>query len=227
MSNGKFIVIEGTDNTGKSTICNMLKVWLDGKGIEALLTKHPGSTQVGQELRRISKQADYTIPPVTEALINAADNSAFIELLLRPALNEGKWVIGDRNNFISSLAYQTQSGASPEELSAVHDATAVNPPKIDALFVLRASKEKRLYRKLLKGEQKHRDRYEDVGSYSDGIARIYEKLIEERKDDLLKFVKPHSEETQMFKNMPCVWYIDANQDVEDVFASIVDVIETL
>jgi len=222
MNKGKFIVIEGTDNTGKSTIGKMLQEWLATRDIEAILTKHPGSTPIGRELRKISKETTHTVPPITEALINAADNSAFIELLLNPTLQEGKWVIGDRNNFISSLAYQIQSGASPEDLAAVHAATHKNPAKIDALFILRASKEKRLYRKLLKGEQTTRDRYEDVGSYSDGVARIYERLIEEYSDILSKFVKPHSD-----INLPRVWYIDANQDVNDVFRSIADVIEAL
>ena len=63
----------------------------------------------------------------------AADNNAFIELVLKPALAAGVWVIADRSNYISSLAYQIQSGTTLDELNKIHDATHPNPPKADMM----------------------------------------------------------------------------------------------
>jgi len=229
---GKFIVLEGADCTGKSTIATLLSEWLAKEGIQNELTHHPGATPIGAELRKIVKSSDFTIPPITEGMIMGADNAAFIELVLKPALEAGTWVVGDRNNFVSSMAYQLESGASLDELTAIHDATCQNPPKIDLLFILRASDDDRQRRKSLKsGAPQHfnedgkHDRFEDRGGdYTAGIVRAYERLMEEQSDTLLKFVKPT---TELKDPTPRCFYIDASQSVGTVLDNITETIKTL
>lgn len=229
---GKFIVLEGADNTGKSTIATLLSEWLTKEGISNEITRHPGSTPLGKELRKVVKNEKVSIPPIAEGLIMAADNNAFIELILKPSLAAGTWIISDRNNYISSMMYQIQSGTSWEDLDNIHKATHPNPPKIDILFILRASDDDRKVRKGLKaGASEHfnehgkHDRFEDRGSsYNEGVAKSYDRLMEEQHERLLKFV----EHTVEFKDLtPYVFYIDASKSIGTVLDSIIETIRTL
>lgn len=231
-ASGRFIVLEGADNTGKSTIATLLSEWLTKNGINNEITRHPGATPLGKELRKVVKNKGVSIPPVAEGLIMAADNSAFMELILKPALEAGTWIIGDRNNFISSMMYQVGSGASWAQLDAIHYATDPKPPMIDVLFILRADDKDRQLRKTLKtgaahhfDEEGKHDRFEDRGKdYNEGVARAYERLMEEQHERLLKFVKPTTE----FKDpTPQVYYINASKPVGEVLGEITKKIETL
>lgn len=222
---GKFIVFEGLDYTGKSTISKMVVDWLKTNKIDAIYTKHPGSTPIGQELRKVAKESSSSIDENTEALIMAADNSAFVSQLLEPALNAGTWIIGDRNNFISSMAYQTASGCSFEQLDKVHAATAVNPPKIDLLLIFRISPETHAARSKLRPKTT-RDNFEDRGnSYTKKVIKAYDEMINNER--LFKFVKTASatveakntngQTTDILMDVPQCLYIDANKSVEDVY----------
>lgn len=220
---GKFIVFEGADLCGKSTIAKMTTDWLNEQGINAIYTKHPGATNVGMELRKISKHSNAHIPPITEALINAAANNAFIEEVLIPALNRGTWVIGDRNNFISSLVYQVASGITITSLDKVHEATHPNPPKIDMLFILKTPKAE-LDNRRQKREIYKFDRYESNSEYMDAVNKGYEILAEEHKQRLMKFVKSikfvNSEEAT-----PMAFYIDSSKKKNEVFNLVTETLK--
>jgi dTMP kinase len=236
MAEGKFIVLEGADCTGKSTIAVLLSEWMAKNNLNNIITRHPGSTAFGQEVRAISKGSKNNIPPIAEGLLMAADNNAFIEDILKPNLNEGTWVIGDRNNFISSMAYQIMSGASFGELDAIHKATHPNPPKIDLLFILRADDEDRNRRQTLKsgGSTEFRgdpnstdDRYESRGNdYVDGVVRAYDQLMEEQHERLLNFVAPAVEVPKDIPTPRCL-YIDASKPVGEVLGAITENIKAL
>lgn len=227
MAAGKFIVIEGPDLTGKSTIVTALSQWLDSKSVGNIITRHPGSTPVGAALRKLVKESrmdEIAIPPRTEGLIMAADNAAFIDLILKPSLEQGTWVIGDRNNFISGLVYQIKSGASLDDLDKIQDATATDSPKIDALFILTADEDTRRSRKQGRADSTP-DRFEDRGqSYMDGVVKAYHHLLSEQSDRLMKFVKPT---TTTPTPTPCVFYIDSSKPINAVLNSITDVIQNL
>lgn len=214
---GKFVVFEGVDNSGKTTILELTERWLRTLGKDVIATKHPGSTPVGRELRQIIKHSDHKVDPNTEALVFAADNSAFINQVLRPALDKGTWVLGDRNNFISSMAYQIASGVAFDELDKIHAAIA-NPPKIDLLFVLKCdweTSQERKRVKMLTSNEPARDRFEDRGrEYFDKLINCYNQIIEKHPQRLLKFVK--ATETLPVLTPRCV-YIDASQPLPVVF----------
>jgi dTMP kinase len=214
---GKFIVFEGVDNSGKTTILDLTERWLRSLGKNVIATKHPGSTPIGRELRHIIKHSEVKVDPNTEALVFAADNSAFINQVLRPNLEAGTWVLGDRNNFISSMAYQISSGVPFDDLDKIHAAIA-NPPKIDLLFILKCdweTSQERKRVKMLTSTEPSRDRFEDRGrGYFDKLVSCYNQLIEQHPDKLLKFVK--ATETLPIQTPRCV-YIDASQPISAVF----------
>ena len=103
---GIFIAFEGGEGSGKSTQSKLLKKWLEEEGEEVLLSREPGGTELGKDLRRILlDHSTGEISPRAEALLYAADRAHHVFSKIRPALDRGEVVITDRY-FDSSIAYQ-------------------------------------------------------------------------------------------------------------------------
>jgi dTMP kinase len=103
---GIFIVFEGGEGIGKSTQAKLLKAWLEQEGESVVLTREPGGSDLGIEIRKILlSHSTGEISPRAEALLYAADRAHHVYSLIRPALAAGQVVIGDRY-FDSSIAYQ-------------------------------------------------------------------------------------------------------------------------
>lgn len=102
---GLFITLEGGDGSGKSTQSALLTEWLTGAGRTVLVTREPGGTDVGVELRNIVLHWRGDIAPRAEALIYAADRAHHVATTVRPALERGDVVVQDRY-IDSSVAYQ-------------------------------------------------------------------------------------------------------------------------
>jgi len=106
VTNGVFISFEGGEGSGKSTQTKLLKEWLEKDGETILLTREPGGTPLGNQLRDILlDNKTGAISPRAEALMYAADRAHHVYSTIRPALQRGKVVISDRY-FDSSIAYQ-------------------------------------------------------------------------------------------------------------------------
>ena len=103
---GIFISFEGGEGSGKSTQTELLKSYLESTGKKVLLTREPGGTPLGKQLREILlDNATGNISPRAEALLYAADRANHVYSLIQPALNAGEVVITDRY-LDSSVAYQ-------------------------------------------------------------------------------------------------------------------------
>lgn len=102
---GLFITFEGGDGSGKTTQINLLASWLESEGHTVVITREPGGTDLGTELRNIILHREGFIAPRAEALLYAADRSHHIHTLVRPALMRGEIVVQDRY-LDSSVAYQ-------------------------------------------------------------------------------------------------------------------------
>ena len=107
MLKGKFIVVEGMEGAGKSSAISVIEQVLNQQGIEFINTREPGGTPLAESLREIVKSASHQekLTDETELLLMYASRSQLLENRIFPALNEGKWVIGDRHD-LSSRAYQ-------------------------------------------------------------------------------------------------------------------------
>ena len=113
---GLFITFEGGDGSGKTTQINLLATWLESQGQTVVLTREPGGTDLGVELRNIVLHRKGFIAPRAEALLYAADRSHHIHSLVRPALERGEVVVQDRY-LDSSVAYQGAGRVlDPEEV---------------------------------------------------------------------------------------------------------------
>lgn len=103
---GVFISFEGGEGSGKSTQTKLLKEWLEKNDETVLLTREPGGTDLGNQLRNILlDNKTGVISPRAEALMYAADRAHHVFSVIRPALERNEIVITDRY-FDSSIAYQ-------------------------------------------------------------------------------------------------------------------------
>jgi len=102
---GLFITFEGGDGSGKSTQLALLVQWLEETGQSVVVTREPGGTELGVELREMVLHRRGEIAPRAEALIYAADRAHHIATKVRPALERGEVVVQDRY-IDSSVAYQ-------------------------------------------------------------------------------------------------------------------------
>ncbi|CAB4655890.1 MAG: dTMP kinase [Actinobacteria bacterium] len=103
---GLFIAFEGGEGSGKSTQTKLLKKWLEDREHGVVLSREPGGTPLGNDLREILlSHRTGVISPRAEALLYAADRAHHVYSVIRPALEAGDVVITDRY-FDSSIAYQ-------------------------------------------------------------------------------------------------------------------------
>lgn len=177
---GLFIVMEGPDGSGKTTQINLLKEYLEEEGYECLLTREPGGTVIGEEVRQLILNPEYReMSSVTEMLLYAASRAQLMHEVIGPALEAGKIVISDR--FVdSSIVYQ--GIARNLGISTV---SAVNAPGIgiyrpDGIFFIDLSEAEGLRRKK---EQKKLDRMEQEGiDFHHMVSEGYRKVLSGRPE---------------------------------------------
>ena len=99
-----FISLEGLDGSGKTTQARLLGERLEAEGAEVVLTREPGGTSLGEEIRELLLHGGH-VAPWAEAALYAASRAQHVEQLIRPALERGATVICDRY-VDSSVAYQ-------------------------------------------------------------------------------------------------------------------------
>lgn len=101
-----FLVFEGLDGSGKSSLMKQLEQYLDLKKIDFIKTREPGGTVVGDNIREIILQKSAAPPTArTELLLYQASRAQHVELVIKPALQNKKWVLCDRFS-ASSVAFQ-------------------------------------------------------------------------------------------------------------------------
>lgn len=106
MSSPYFITFEGIEGSGKSTQVGLLGSRFKEKGITIDVTREPGGTRIGEQIRNITHgRENVDLTAVAEAYLMAASRAQHVREIIRPALSSGKIVISDRY-VDSSLAYQ-------------------------------------------------------------------------------------------------------------------------
>ncbi len=101
-----FLVFEGLDGSGKSSLMKQLEQCLDIKKIDYIKTREPGGTVVGDDIREIILQKSEAPPTArTELLLYQASRAQHVDLVIKPALQNKKWVLCDRFS-ASSVAFQ-------------------------------------------------------------------------------------------------------------------------
>lgn len=102
---GLFIVFEGVEGAGKTTHLRRLSRRLDQLGVAHVVVREPGGTPAGERIRDILLDPGSELFSETELLLLLAARAEFVRRVVRPALERGELVLGDRYE-LSTLAYQ-------------------------------------------------------------------------------------------------------------------------
>jgi dTMP kinase len=167
-SRGRFISLEGGEGVGKSTQVKALSRALEDRGIPTFVTREPGGSGGAEAVRDLLLQGDDSRwGAEAEALLFAAARADHVEKTIRPALQEGRWVISDR--FVdSSLAYQGGAGGLGIEIVRAINAFAIGETFPDRTLVLL----------LQEGQDRARERDRDEPDRIGGRSREYHHKVE-------------------------------------------------
>ena len=101
-----FIVFEGLDGSGKSSLMQALETELEGQDLPFVRTREPGGTPLGDEIRELILRTSGTSPTArTELLLYEASRAQHVDQVIQPAIANGRWVLCDRFS-ASSVAFQ-------------------------------------------------------------------------------------------------------------------------
>ena len=122
MKKGSFIVFEGPDGSGKTTVCDIVCQKLKDKGFDIVHTREPGGIDIAEQIRAVILDPKNTaMDSRTEALLYAASRRQHLVEKVLPAISDGKIVICERFVY-SSLAYQGKArGIGYEGVKAIND----------------------------------------------------------------------------------------------------------
>jgi dTMP kinase len=205
---GKFISFEGIDGSGKSTQLRMLSGALRSRGVDCMTTREPGGTPLGRRLREAFLETEETVAPIAELLLFAADRAQHVELLIKPALTEGRIVISDRYAD-ATYAYQGAGRGFPEATVNQIIELATGGLKPDLTLFFDISEETALRRMRTRKE---------VG---ENVNRMDVETAEFYRDVRAAYLKIAEKENERFR------VIDANGSVEEIQARVLEIVTPL
>ena len=107
MQHGAFITLEGGEGAGKSTQVAAVQQWVQDAGHAVVATREPGGTELGERIRQLLLDARGSMTSDTETLLMFAARAEHVARVIRPALEQGKWVVCDR---FTDATYAYQGG---------------------------------------------------------------------------------------------------------------------
>ncbi|WP_369178719.1 dTMP kinase [Candidatus Thiodubiliella endoseptemdiera] len=116
MQKGKFITVDGVEGAGKSTQINFICQHLKGKGINVILTREPGGTEISEKIRELLLSTDSKMHSDTELLLMFAARNEHIYSKILPTLETGDWVLSDR---FTDASYAYQGGGRGLDINRI------------------------------------------------------------------------------------------------------------
>lgn len=174
MKKGLFITFEGADGCGKTTQMDLLAEYLKNNGKEVLLTREPGGKGLGEKVREILLNYDGDVSDRCESFLFLADRAQNIDIIVNPAVEEGKIVLCDRH-IDSTVAYQGYGrGLDIERINMLNN-LATNGHKPDLTFVFDIDVETSMKR-----VGKEKDRMESAGiDFHNRVRKGYLELAKQ------------------------------------------------
>jgi len=199
---GKFITLEGVDGAGKSTHLDWIAHRLEAAGKTVLVTREPGGTPLGEELRKLLLAQAMHLE--TETLLMFAARREHLDQLILPALEAGTWVLSDR---FTDATYAYQGGGRGLDLGRIEIlenwVQRELQPDLTLIFDLTVEEAKR--RRLAATAQPDRFEQESLDFFT-RVRQVY-----------LARAGRHGERVRI---------IDASRSVENIRKSLEDIIVT-
>lgn len=201
MQKGLFITFEGADGCGKTTQLNLLKDYLIKKGYEVLLTREPGGKGLGEKIREILLNYDGEISDRCESFLFLADRAQNIDVIINPAIKQGKIVLCDRHTD-SSVAYQGYGrGLNIEQIKALNN-LATGGIQPDLTLVFDVDIETSMQR---------------VGSDKDRMENSGKEFFNRVRNGYLELAKQEPDRIKV---------IDSTKAIDEVHQNVIKIIET-
>ena len=196
-----FIVFEGLDACGKSTQLKKLEEHLKGLGEKVLVTREPGGTNLGEEIRELLLRTKGDAPvPRAELLLYEASRAQHVDRVIKPAIERGEWVLCDRCA-ASSVAFQAGGRALKksdiEDLNHFATGGLVPDATVFIDITVDESEKRKGQRALISGEEQ--DRLEqEKRSFHEATRQSY--IDQSADSSWLRLDGNHSVE-EVFENM--------------------------
>lgn len=174
MMQGLFITFEGPDGCGKTTQMKLLAEYFEKKGKEVVLTREPGGKGLGEKVREILLNYDGEVSDRCESFLFLADRAQNIDIIVNPAVKEGKIVLCDRH-IDSTVAYQGYGrGLNIDRINMLNN-LATNGKKPDLTLVFDVDVEISMKR-----VGKEKDRMESAGiDFHNRVRKGYLELAKQ------------------------------------------------
>ena len=189
MHQGLYVVFEGSDFSGKSTLAHMVMEELRNTDLDCILTHHPGSTGLGQHLRKLIKTPELFSEPGSEPIeidnmsiqmMMMVDHGCFVNTKLIPHLEKGGIVLADRSNYIGCIVYGVAEGL---RLTTINKLLGlVQSPAPDRVFIISNRWETIVER--MKSSAKP-DKYSNNEGLLRHVGELYDNLLKLSPDALM------------------------------------------
>ncbi len=198
---GKFIVVEGLEGAGKTSVIRLIRDLLEANGIKSISTREPGGTPMAEAIRDCVKHDwDEDVAVETELLLMYAARLQLLNNVIKPTLENNVWVVGDRHD-LSTQAYQGGGrGVSDSALASLRD-MALNGFKPDLTIYMDVEPTEGLKRARGRGEL---DRIEKAG--------------------MAFFKRTRQRYLELVESDPAIIMVDANQQIELVHQKVKNII---
>lgn len=199
MMQGLFITFEGPDGCGKTTQMKLLAEYFEKKGKEVVLTREPGGKGLGEKVREILLNYDGEVSDRCESFLFLADRAQNIDIIVNPAVKEGKIVLCDRH-IDSTVAYQGYGrGLNIDRINMLNN-LATNGKKPDLTLVFDVDVETSMKR-----VGKEKDRMESAGiDFHNRVRKGY-----------LELAKQESKRIKV---------LDATKSIEEIHKDVINIL---
>jgi dTMP kinase len=225
MNIGKYVVLEGIDGSGKTTLSKCLDHELSKHGYKIITSRQPGSTPLGQHLRKLVKtpkliDQNIEIDELSRQILYMVDTISFNKQILEPAIENGIHVISDRSSYISSIVYGIASGVKIQDINRL---LALYPaPKIDRLYIVSCDTA------ILKSRIKERN----IDDHFDSKPESFFKIIENIYSNILTPSNMKVDCPDMITslisecvNFSDIKYIDSSNGIDSIIGDMVSDLE--
>ncbi len=183
LNRGILIAIEGIDGSGKSTLVSNLRTSLQEKSLPVMLTKEPGGSALGKQLREILQTQTKPVSAKAEYLLFAADRAEHFQKMISPHLQQNNIIISDRSSD-SSLVYQGYGRGLDIAMIDQINGWAKNGLCPDLIFYINVSLECAQKRLALRNEKLTAFEQEDI-SFTKRLIHGFTEIFKNRKNVII------------------------------------------
>lgn len=204
MKQGKFITLEGIDGAGKSTQLAWITELLQRAGKRVVVSREPGGTALGEQLRALLLDKSMTMHAETETLLMFAARREHLDKVILPALAQDQWVVSDRFTD-ASFAYQSGGrGLDSAKLVILEQwVQGALQPDLTLYFDVPA----------------------DVGQQRVSRGGVVDRFEQEQADFFLRVRAAYLDRAQWFSDR--IKIIDSNRSLPEVKAAVEQILQPL